>query len=421
MNTYTFEPSDLLFIRDARPIDIGGHGARWPDAPLIFDAIHAALHRAFPGVQDWEHEHRTGVSSTRDHSEANRRNQRFGGLATAGIFPVENGKWFFPRPADWREAEDGTCGALRPTPVGGRSNLPAPLTHTLANPCKPSKEEAKPWWTKAEFDSYLNGKNPADSETKKFSDLYSGEWQTGIGIDPDRQTQDGDRIYSAEYLRLREGVSAGFFAALPTKQKDKSRLDCIDRLFSGDSSILIGGQLRACTVRAHAATATDLLPSGTEIKGKCLKWVLLTPAIFPAIGSHPGGWLPSWIDATNGRVQLLDGPGKNKAARMKQEPGKPIGARLVAACVPRAIPLSGWSERLDAAKDVGSEGNRGPRATQLAVPAGSVYYFEADSQEDANKLAAALNWHTSPNFNRRSTLLGEKGLGLGICAPWSTC
>ena len=416
MKTYTFEPSDLLFIRDARPIDIGGHGARWPDSPLIFDAIHAALHRAFPTPQPWEHAHCEGVSKRRDFAPEN-RTQRFGGLATVGIFPVNNGKWLFPRPADWRE--DGSKGAaLKPELAKGRSNLPSPLTHSLANACKPSKAEAKPWWTKAAFDSYFGGMQPAESESKIQSDLYDGEWQTGIRIDPERQTQDGEGIYSAEYLRLREGVSAGFFAALPTKQNGGPPLECIDHLFASDSAILIGGQLRSCTVKATTDPAIGLLPIGTTITGKCLKWILLTPAIFPAIEAHPGGWLPSWIDATNGRVQLLDGPGKNKAARMKQSPGKPIGARLVAACVPRAVALSGWSERIEAAKDKGHKDNCGPRATMLAVPAGSVYYFEADSPEEAQKLASALNWHASLNFHRRSTLLGEKGLGLGICAPW---
>jgi hypothetical protein len=420
MKSYTFEPSDLLFVRDARPIDtVGGHGARWPDSPLIFDAIHAALHRAFPEKQEpWEHAHRTGVSGKRDHSETNPRNQRFGGLATAGIFPVENGKWFFPRPADWREDDAGGCGALRPRPIAGRSNLPAPLTHGLASPCKPSKIEPKLWWSREAFASYLQTTKPADSETKAPAALYDSEWQTGIGIDAERQTQDGERLYSAEYLRLRDRVCAGFFATLPTKQEDGSTVDCIDRLFTGDSAILIGGQRRSCTVRSHPSPATALLPTGPTITGTQLKWILLTPAIFPAIDSEPGGWLPSWINATTGKVQLLDGPGKNKAKRARLKEGQPIAARLIAACVPRAVPLSGWSERLEAATPFGAENNRGPRATLLAVPAGSVFYFNADTPEEAQKLAAVLNWHSAPHFNRRSSLLGEKGLGLGLCAPW---
>lgn len=417
MNTYTFEPSDLLFVRDGRPMDLGGHGARWPDSPLVFDAIHAALHRAFPTKQNWEHEHCEGVSKRRNFAPEN-RTQRFGGLSTVGIFPVENGEWFFPRPADWREADQGLRGPLSPVPAAGRSNLPSPLTHTLANPCTASKKEARPWWSKNAFEAYLSGANPDQGDTKSQADLYDSEWQTGIGIDPERQTQDGDRIYSAEYLRLRAGVSAGFFASLPTKQEDGSKIDCIDRLFTGDAAILIGGQLRACSVRSHPTNPTDLLPIGPTIDGLRLKWILLTPAIFPHIESHSGGWLPSWVNASTGEVELLDGPGKNKANRLRQPEGQRIQARLVAACVPRAVPLSGWSERLDAAKDHGAEKNRGPRATLLAVPAGSVYYFQAETPEHAKKLATALNWHSISNFHRRSTLLGEKGLGLGICAPW---
>ena len=65
----------------------------------------------------------------------------------------------------------------------------------------------------------------------------------------------------------------------------------------------------------------------------------------------------------------------------------------------------------------------GAKSTQLAVPAGAVYYFEAESAEDAANLAAALNWHGKEDNpamikNRRSTLMGEKGFGLGVCGTW---
>jgi nucleoside-diphosphate-sugar epimerase len=65
----------------------------------------------------------------------------------------------------------------------------------------------------------------------------------------------------------------------------------------------------------------------------------------------------------------------------------------------------------------------GAKSTHLAVPAGAVYYFRAASEADAKSLAAALNWHgsnTNPTTirNRRSTLMGEKGFGLGVCTNW---
>jgi hypothetical protein len=73
-------------------------------------------------------------------------------------------------------------------------------------------------------------------------------------------------------------------------------------------------------------------------------------------------------------------------------------------------------------KDTPWQRQHGPRPTLLAVPAGAVYYFEADSPADAARLAAALNWHGSTPghviVNRRSTLLGEKGYGLGVCGTW---
>jgi CRISPR-associated protein Cmr3 len=98
---------------------------------------------------------------------------------------------------------------------------------------------------------------------------------------------------------------------------------------------------------------------------------------------------------------------------------------LVAAIVPKPIPVTGWALNLQAG---GS--NASVKSTHLAVPAGAVYYFEAEAnrelrttaEQEAAKLAAALNWHDATNGteikNRRSTLLGEQGYGLGVCGTW---
>ena len=70
----------------------------------------------------------------------------------------------------------------------------------------------------------------------------------------------------------------------------------------------------------------------------------------------------------------------------------------------------------------------GAKSTHLAVPAGAIYYFEAEPDKDggpgnAIALANALNWHGATDGtaikNRRSTLLGEKGYGLGVCGTWN--
>jgi CRISPR-associated protein Cmr3 len=478
MNAYTLEPEDLLFFRDGRPTaTAGGHGARWPEPSGIFDALHAALHRAFPEPQPWEHSHRFGRSSDRDMTL--NRTQRFGSLVTAGLFPVaSDGRWLFPAPADTvfttetsdsnssqpekdptradatsadarTDSDDNSTWLLRPIPVRGKNNLPASfLKFAAGNFAPPTKETGAPWWSAAAWQAYLEGNRPEPAELFVNDDLFGGEWTTGIGIDPESQTQDGRRIYSAEYLRLRPDVRCGFLASLRMKRNGgEDRTECIAHLFKETRTIMVGGQQRQCRVEPVDRAVESLLPMGKsrdfEDDGAFrVKWVLLSPAIWPRLESeaahqpHPGGWLPSWICPRSGKVLLRHRSGKvrrvwdeNRKRTVRQaENETDIDACLVGACVPKPVPVTGWTERLHLLKeenhwtsdDTGKA--HGPRPTYLAVPAGAVYYFEAKSGSDAERLAEALNWHGTTAKteirNRRSALLGEKGFGLGVCASW---
>ena len=69
--------------------------------------------------------------------------------------------------------------------------------------------------------------------------------------------------------------------------------------------------------------------------------------------------------------------------------------------------MSGW--KLDLEKD--NAGGQ-PKATKLAVSAGSVYYFECDNETEAIKLIKELHCKV------KSTQFGEQGFGLGICGDW---
>ncbi|MGP8201647.1 MAG: type III-B CRISPR module-associated Cmr3 family protein [Limisphaerales bacterium] len=450
MKPYTLTPLDVLFFRDGRPIETGGgHGARWPEPSVIFDALHAALWRAFPDKQAWEHRHDFGRSS---HRPRNGDTQRFGSLKTAGIFPIlPDDRWLFPVPQDVVSTTDNdTNWLLCLQPVNGsHTNFPAQwINYAPASHATPTKEEPAPWWTRDAWQAYLAGQRPAVSGCFANEELFDAEWTTGIGIDAETQTQDGERIYSAQYLRLREGVSAGFVASLPMKQNGRSEdvKECIESLLPDNCTIIVGGQQRTCQVRSATLPLAQTLPVASSVKGTRIKWVLLTPAIFPrikedakkAIPAHPGGWLPNWVDPATGRVKLKLRAGdvrrrwneaKQRTVREANEETD-IAASLVAARIPKAIPVVGWTERLHLLADEKSrwirtegENAHGPRPTHLAVPAGAVYYFEADSDVEASNLAAALNWHgCEPNpttiKNRRSTLLGEKGFGLGVCGTW---
>ncbi|MCF7786761.1 MAG: type III-B CRISPR module-associated protein Cmr3 [Prosthecobacter sp.] len=442
MNTLLFDPADVLFFKDGRPMSgsLAGNGAAWPLPTVTNAALHAALHRAgLTGV----HPHVPGRSSQkRDYSEENRqKNGRlFGSLQTAGPFPVcTNGKaptWFFPRPLD-AGIPDATTPSLLPLATGldhSHSSLAKPLHFAVASTRPVTKDQPKPWWSADAWIAYL-GATPRDADTgrilfKSDAEFANTESTFGIGIDPATNTQDGERFYSAHYLRLREGWRLGCFAEAPDKdfRGENGNSDLVKAVFPNSGTqtpVIVGGQQRVCTViRQSGGTSPLPLPIGIKTgfkaaSGKHLvKWVLLTPAIFPKIGDHPGGWLPSWVD-TAGKVQLLDGPGKNAAKRRKVPEGKPIAATLVASITGKPIPVTGYAlpNEFDPDRQDG-----GPKSTHLSVPAGSVYYFECDDEPAAKALAAALNWHGDGDAtricNRRSTLMGEKGFGLGVCGTW---
>jgi hypothetical protein len=130
------------------------------------------------------------------------------------------------------------------------------------------------------------------------------------------------------------------------------------------------------------------------------------------------------VDAESGDVLLKAGDAARDAGegretwRRRVRAMPHIPARLVAAIVPKPLVVTGW------ALDVEGSERSGAKSTHLAVPAGAVYYFDADSEAGAASLAAVLNWHgadagRSAVRNRRSALLGEKGYGLGVCGSWS--
>ncbi|MBL9176080.1 MAG: hypothetical protein JNL10_21230 [Verrucomicrobiales bacterium] len=410
MNTLLLEPSDILFFRDGRPMSgsLSGYGAAWPLPTVLSGALHAALWRSDIA----SHSHRRGRSGRWNNDQ---RDRRFGSLFSAGPFPEREGTWYFPRPADAQKAGSSAV-TLYPHSAPTASSLPTPLVYSIANTELPTKDKPETWFSREAWRSYLTGQpsvGPAN-HFRRDSEFCDSEYSIGIGIDPETGTQDGVQIYTAHYLRLKPGWRLACLAE--ARDKEHKLKDIIPLLISSRGGIVVGGQQRICSATLKENEPPNL-PLGSRITGTRVKWVLLTPAIFPGIGSHPGGSLPSWVNHQTGQVELLDGPGKNAASRRRQPEGKPIAAKLVAALIGKPIPVTGYALPYEA---IGSQG--GAKPAHLAVPAGAVYYFEATSEPEARKLADALNWHgATPGTeikNRRSTLMGEKGFGLGVCGTW---
>jgi len=447
MNTILLEPTDVLFFRDGRPMGgaSSGHGAAWPLPTVVSHAFHAALHRAGDDFES-AHAHRRGRSG----SYGETRDRRFGSLVTVGPFPVcANGAartWFFPRPAD---AGDEGRVLLRPFRSGQSSSLPAPCRYPVVSAVPPSKEPPRAWWSEGAWNAYLGTPQrdalAARPFRKRDDEIGDTEHAYGIGIDPGSGTVVEGQFYSASYLRLRPGWHLGVFASAKDKsyQHPDYGSDLVRALLNGHGTeIVAGGQQRVCTAKLEPSESQLPLPLGLakgfpEEDGKHLvKWSLLTPSVFPSIEAglsrrgterkaHPGGWLPSWICPETGQVLLQTmNPEERLARRRLHAAGRgyasapDIDARLVAALVGKSVPVTGYALPHEAA---GRE-DGGAKPTHLAVPAGAVYYFEAASEPEARKLAAALNWHGETAGteirHRRSALFGEKGFGLGVCSGW---
>jgi CRISPR-associated protein Cmr3 len=387
LQVFDFIPADTLFCRDQRPLAAGssfGHGANWPLPTVLHSAIRTTLLRANGGLPQ-----RNGADR-RPHKGKPKKvaSTKYQWLNLRGPFPVDNtGTMYFPIPRDLVPDGEGKVAYLKIIKNSGNNNLPNPLTHLAASFAAPWKDKLPEWISDAEYAAYLAGTLTALPERKP---LWDTEHRIGVAIDPATHTAEDGKLYAAEHLRLRNDVKLRFAISEDPHRKEQADL--------AEKILQLGGEQRFGKVTD--ATGEWKLPAVT-VTGKLVKWVLLTPAIF----IH--GWRPGWIgDDGSVKLKIITG---NRADRRRpgyddphykpdESNDLPIAAKLVAAVVGKPQVIGGWDDA--------------PKPTHLAVPSGSVYYFQADNETEANKLVTALQDRCKSDF------FGEKGLGLGVCGTW---
>ncbi len=437
MNQLILTPSDILMMRDARPMEgsLSGHTLPWPTPDLITHALRAALHRS--GIDCHRHEYHPRGQERRYEGPAN-RTALYGSLLQAGPFPVHSraGKeeWYFPCPLDVELGVAAPTSLPLPREMGSTSTLPAPLQYSVASLCAPSKENRAPAWLSAEaWQRYaeasatgcIGNQAPplAENEGTGYTGIADTEHHYGIAREDDTATVRNGSFYSYSGLRLKPDWHLGCWVTSSEKTAEGGRRDVLQELLQQNNRIVVGGQQRVCTAElSHPETLPlPAMPAPQpDADGKYrIKWVLITPAIWSRHGEHPGGWLPSWVHATTGAVMLTGGdrsrkPGERRAdwRTRLQGANNHIAARLVAAVTGKPVTITGYATAGRA------HNGTGPKTTHVAAPAGSVYYFECDSAEAAEALCRTLHCSASPTLNRRSELLGEQGFGLGLCTIW---
>lgn len=415
MPAYLIEPTDVLFFRDGIPMSAGmgkGAGCRLPFPSTLHEALRASLFAKHGRTTDEQ-------SAFRPKSTPEKHIPRKGGWLGKGKSVTSSGSKDYQSlsltgPLPWLEPakeEDKPHGLLLPVPLDVAFDKDKTTLHRLqllqqeqpaaagafvpvclpVATTPPDKHgQLHGWWTAEQYLAYLIGQANAQADAFKpipTAALWQPEHRIGLALDPERSAAEDGKLFAGSYLRMGDGVRFCFQADL---RDQKAALNGEGSKLSALDWLLLGGDRRLARLHCLPDDPFEKLriapvPSSDDDGPVLMKWSLITPAIF----AH--GSLPGWCKDSNrnrpggplpdGRV-CFDLPGK---------------AALVSWCLGRPQTITGWDTLLEQAKP-----------TQLAVPAGSVFYFLCENRATATALATKLHWQP------RSDHYGEKGCGYGL-------
>lgn len=424
------QPRDPLVLRDARPFTTAP-GSRAFSLPWPHPRTAAGTIRTHVGEKaglDW---------SRREDARAARQIIHHGPLMAAQN--GAHGEWVVhvPAPRDvvfYRPdgaPKDLAHITLRPQylETGEGCDLPEQIStpntgyeKALANTrLRPLSitDDVKPegsvpqWWTLDDAVNWLNSLDSKASQVLPFSAARNEDGQRvlrGLGdpesdvrmhvsIDPDTGVNLNGALFATEGRAFRDlPVANAPAVAMLSKVSTELSHDL------AEDSIHLGGERRLSFINFKQPSvswpkSSDSYPSEEDITSATgLRIQMVTPALF----RH--GWLPAWMaDAT------IPGMG-----------GMKVGLRLVGAAVGRQLAVSGWGLAPRESAEGGDGIPRpGPRATQYAVPAGSVYFFEfIDGKPEAEKFREIWDalWLT-PVSDRE--IDRNEGFGLVLPGLWN--
>ncbi len=356
MNTLFLEPLDVWLFRDGRPFTAGQSfraASRFPPSPLTLQgalrAYHLLTHTRIP---PWD---TPAVAAAVGGSES------WGPLRMIG-------------PILARQDERGSLEVLLPPPadavVRGQQlqRLPAPQeppdwlrlpapTRALfplweLSETTSEKAGSRLWLRMSDFPAYARGE-PVDGVPQ--DELWNEDIRIGIAQDSTRRTTREGLYYETRFVRLYPGVGlvvsfTGFDWPEP------------------EGVLALGGERRS----ARFVTVPELtLPTPPDPLPERFSLYFVTPAVFER------GWLPAdWSVFFEGHVEL------------------------VAAALERADMIGGF--------DIAQVSERPARR---AVPAGSVYYFQASGR-------ARLRWDSDLPWVTVSDWGREIGLGTVLIGGW---
>ena len=327
---YRINPLDPLISRDARQFKAGSpmHPLNWLTNTLVAGSVRTALWKAS------------------DNPDSRETLDALKNTSVKGIFPLLDGKIYFPRPFDIIKSATAIY-QIKPgeMPKDCGANMPIdglmPSFPDAEEDFKPEKLNA--FWQKDMMTHWLiNGKNDFVLDEGLTLSAPAHDERVHASINTSTGTAKDGMLFSTtglDFIRrdkdnrlLREAVS----------------IDIDDESLPERFIAPIGGERRLAEFsRSEGDDSLWEYPvKMPEIIDGKLRLILASPAMFK------NGWLPDWLDP-----ETLTG----------EIPNTNVTAKLISAVTERWQPVSGWYYE---------RGLMGPKPMRRAVPAGSVYFFE---------------------------------------------
>ncbi|HEY0987799.1 MAG TPA: type III-B CRISPR module-associated Cmr3 family protein [Kofleriaceae bacterium] len=373
-----FYSRDGFFCKDGRgwygAAGGAGHGLEWPWPSTVHGAVRTLWGRAHEAIivqQGWL---AATASIALGPTLAMWRGRGAGVLER---------RWPVPADVEYVRPSDSTPIHVRylhpvPSPVAtlGRDDDPTRERLWIAPAIDRGKPGPRPrWWTEAELIAWLAG-SPVSAEPAVAADRPARRRVTRAAIVPTTQTVVDGALFSHDVVETVEPDGEWAIAA---------EITLPDARFA--TTATLGSDRRLARVEAieRAAFAPPPALATASAAGSLgLRLLVVTPMIFA------GGWLPDGLVAHGDEY-------RGHLAGIAPE------VVLRAAITPRPVAISGWDVAADA-----------PRATNLAVAPGSVYFLQ---RADGGRFTAAdVRGLWLAPLGRRTT----DGFGRVVAAPWTT-
>ncbi len=389
---------DPLVARDGRPFG-AGQGNRMRSSVWLYPSVVAGSFRTMLAKEA----NRRFDAATQDELLK---------IEVAGVLPLagerlylpapndclldEKGKVFRARPAELREGEgaDWPVEGLRPVLLDAQDNFKPQPGPAFWHVCQYVN-----WLTCNDVDlaNWLTGQK-FDGQSDDFLSTATEDLRDHVSLDPDTGAAEEGLLFTTTSIGSR---------ALPRQQRPpgpakpigKPRRECFaeieltarvenvpdwGRQALSNLSVWhpLGGERRLAHWGTHSEGGAWKCPEDvTNALGKMnqITMTLATPAIF-----HDG-WKPGWLGENLQGLPVTGGP----------------RLTLVGVCIQRWRAVSGWSYKTG-----------GPKAIRRVVPAGGVYFFKSNSNDNS---VLASHWLRSVSDGEQER---RDGFGLAVWGTW---